>query len=418
VIVEPDRLKGIGRLAERFVANADFAGIAWRVGRHGRTLDEGCAGRADHARLRPLTMDAVHRLYSMTKPVVSVAALRSIEAGELRLDDPVARWLPGFARSRVLDAGGRLADAVRPITVEDLLTHRAGLSYDFMPDCPVATLYREERLAADGARPLATLVERLGELPLARQPGTAFYYSYATDVLAHVLERVTGRTLREVLKGAVLDPLGMGETDFGVAPTARSRLVEMHGLRELGEVPPEIESAQTLRPMDVEESYPSDAPDAFARGGIGLFSTVADYTRFAAFLIDGRSASGEVLLSVPMLDMLWRNRLPRSQRPISTGRRPTPGYGWGLVGRVMTDIGEAMHLTVDGEGGWSGAASTWFWADRANGVSGVVLAQFLGSTIPLGPLMQAAAYQGFVAEPAVGETSTGSRVASGPDSGD
>ena len=411
---DPERLRGIGRLAERLVADDAFAGIAWRVAHRGRTVDEGRIGHADHARERALAADDLHRLYSMTKPIVSVAALRLVEAGRLRLDEPIARWLPGFERSRVLGADGTLADAARPITVEDLLTHRAGLSYDFLPDCPVATLYREEALAADGSRSLAALVERLGALPLAGQPGSGFRYSYATDVLAHVLERVADRPLRDVLTELLLAPLGMDETDFGVREGARSRLVAMHGLRELGEVPPDVEPAQTLRPMDVERSYPSDAPERFARGGIGLFSTMADYARFADALLDGRAPSGEALLSTPMLDMLWRNRLPPAQRPIAIGRKASLGYGWGLIGRVMTDVGEALHLTVDGEGGWSGAASTWFWVDRANGVTGVVLAQFLGSVVPLGPLMQAAAYQGFVAERATAGRTTSSDVPSAP----
>ena len=136
-------------------------------------------------------------------------------------------------------------------------------------------------------------------------------------------------------------------------------------------------------------------PSTFARGGIGLFSTLDDYLRFVALLIDGRAPSGETLLSAPMLDLLWRNRLTGEQLPVRIGDKTMPGYGWGLVGRVMIDTGAAMHLTVAGEGGWAGAASTWFWADRANGIGGVVLAQFLGSAVPLGPLMQTAAYAGF-----------------------
>ena len=334
----------------------------------------------------------------MTKPVVSVAVLRLVEAGRLRLDEPVGRWLPGFRASRVLGDDGREVDARRPVTVEDLLTHRAGLSYDFLPGCPVAALYREARLVEDGSRSLSALVERLGELPLALQPGSGFRYSFATDVLAHLLEIVHDAPLREVLTRELLVPLGMHETDFGVAPSARDRLVAMHGLRALGDVRPAVEPPQTLQAMAVEASYPSDAPETFSRGGHGLFSTLDDYMHFAHLLLDGRSPSGERLLSEPMLEMLHRNRLPAAQCPIALGPRAMPGYGWGLAGRVMTDVGQAMHLTVDGESGWSGAASTWFWVDRRHGIAGVVLAQFLGSTLPLGPMMQAAAYQGFIAD--------------------
>ena len=394
--VDPERLAGLAACAGREIDAGHFAGVSWRVRRHGRTLDEGALGHADHARARPLGTDAIHRVYSMTKPIVSVVALQLVETGRLSLDAPVARWLPGFGAGRVLGADGALVPLRRPVTVEDLLTHRAGLSYDFLPDCPVATLYREARLCEDGSRSLEALVARLAALPLAGQPGTAFRYSFASDVLAHLIERVLDRALREVLAERVFAPLGMRETDFGVAEAARPRLVDMHGLRALGEVPPEVEPAQTLEPMDVSASYPADAAGRFARGGHGLFSTLDDYARFAALLGDGRAPDGRALLSAPMLAMLWRNRLPPAQRPIRVGHRLMPGYGWGLTGRVMLDVGEALHLTVDGEGGWAGAASTWFWVDRANGIDGVVLAQFLGSTVPLGPLMQAAAYQGLV----------------------
>lgn len=386
-------------LAARLVDEDAFAGIAWRVAQRGRTVEEGVAGHADHARRRALAPDALYRLYSMTKPVVSVAALQLIEAGALSLDAPIGRWLPAFGTSRVLDADGRLHDAARSITVEDLLTHRAGLSYDFLPGCPVATLCRDARFAEDGSRSLEALAEALAALPLASSPGETFRYSYATDVLAHLLERVLDKPLREVLGERLLGPLGMDETAFGVSPEARSRLVDMHGMRALGEVPetlpPGVEPEQTLRPMDVSASYPADAAGTFARGGIGLFSTLDDYMRFVELLSEGRASSGEVLLSAPMLDMLWRNRLSAAQLPVRVGDKAMPGYGWGLIGRVMLDTGAAMHLTVEGEGGWAGAASTWFWVDRTNGIGGVVLAQFLGSAVPLGPLMQAAAYAGF-----------------------
>ena len=386
-------------LASRLVGENAFAGIAWRVAQHGRTVEQGSAGHADHARERALTPEAIHRLYSMTKPVVSVAALQLVESGALALDAPVGRWLPGFRTARVLGADGRIEAATRAVTVEDLLTHRAGLSYDFLPDCPVGALCREGRFAEDGSRSLEALAAALAELPLASQPGAAFRYSYATDVLAHLIERVLDRPLREVLAERLFAPLGMAETDFGVAAAARSRLVDMHGMRALGEVaaalPPGEEPEQRLVPMDVSASYPADAAGTFARGGIGLFSTLDDYLRFVALLIDGRAPSGETLLSAPMLDLLWRNRLTGEQLPVRIGDKTMPGYGWGLVGRVMIDTGAAMHLTVAGEGGWAGAASTWFWADRANGIGGVVLAQFLGSAVPLGPLMQTAAYAGF-----------------------
>lgn len=395
MIPDSERLQALATLAGRFVDAGQFAGIAWRVLQHGAIVADGAIGHADHARARAVSDDTRYRLYSMTKPVVSVAALQLIESGRLCLGDAVEAWVPAFADMQVLGDEGNTVSARRPVTVEDLLTHRAGLSYDFMPDCTVAGFYREAGLAADGSRSLERLIDEIGRLPLVDQPGARFHYSYATDVLAHVLERVADEPLGDLLEREIFRPLGMQDTGFGVPESHHDRLADMFGLRELHEVPPELEPEQVLQPMNVEACYPSDASGSFARGGIGLFSTMADYTRFAMFLHDGRSASGEVLLSAPMIDLLWCNRLPPRQRPIKAGRHAMGGYGWGLIGRIMVDPGEAVHLSVAGEGGWAGAASTWFWCDRRNGMTGLVLSQFLGSSIPLGPLMQTAAYQGF-----------------------
>jgi len=394
---DTERLRGLAALGGKLVDAGQFAGIGWRVLQHGTVVAEGLVGHADYGRKRPLDDDTLYRLYSMTKPVISVAALQLIEAGRLQLGDPVEAWVPAFADMQVLGEGGKIASAARPVTIEDLLTHRAGLSYDFMPDCAVADLYRDAALTADGTRSLEGLVGEIGRLPLTHQPGARFHYSYATDVLAHVLERVCDEPLQDLLERAMFRPLGMQDTGFEVAVGDQHRLADMYGMRELHEVPPAVDPEHELLPMTVEASYPSNANGQFARGGIGLFSTLSDYAGFAECLHSGRAASGEVLLSLPMIDLLWSNRLPRSQRPIATGRHGMGGYGWGLIGRVMVDLGESMHLSVAGEGGWAGAASTWFWCDRRNGITGLVFSQFLGSTVALGPLMQSAAYRGFSA---------------------
>lgn len=379
-------------LARRYVDEKSFAGIAWRL-QHGDTIiEDGVVGFADYRKERPLTANALYRLYSMTKPVVSVAILQLVERGLLRLDDPLARFVPGFANIPVLDRDGTTQASHRAIIIEDLLTHRAGFSYDFLPDCPIAEMYREARLAEDGSRSLESFVRTLTEMPLAQQPGSGWYYSVSIDVLACVLQRVLDRPLIECLRSLLFDPLGMDETRFGIADDQQGRLVDMYGLRQLGEVPPGEDPEQRLVPMDVEHSYPSDRPDTFARGGIGLFSTLAEYARFLPVLMNGRGGEGQPLLSESMVDLLWQNRLPDCQRPIAIGGREMSGYGWGLTGRIMVDTGQALQLTSKGEGGWAGAASTHFWIDRQQQRHGIVMAQFLGSSIPLGPDLQTAAY--------------------------
>ena len=167
----------------------------------------------------------------------------------------------------------------------------------------------------------------------------------------------------------------------------------MFGAGDLLALPPLEVTPQTLEPMDVEEMYPHNKPATFQRGGIGLFSTLADYSAFARMLIDGKGPDGEPILSRTMHQMLQLNRLPPDLLPIKVGPNALPGYGWGLVGRVMMDQGQARALTGDGEFGWAGAASTHFWVDAKEKMSGVIMSQYLGASLPLADDMRTAAYQ-------------------------
>jgi CubicO group peptidase (beta-lactamase class C family) len=392
---QTNRASVIDRHAQRLVESRQFAGVAWCIEHRGAVVAQGAAGHRDADAQQPLAEDTLYRLYSMTKPVVSVLCLQLIEAGLLQLDDSISRWLPAFGRQQVLGADGSLHSRQRAVTIEDLLTHRSGLSYDFQPDCAVADEYRAAALAADGTRSLQELAQVLAGLPLAWQPGERWYYGYGTDVLASVIECVTDKRLASCLQEALFDPLGMLETGFQVPERHRHRLAQMFGQRDLGEVPVNAvdgaSASNVLRAMEVDASYPSDDAE-FARGGIGLYSTMGDYRRFMAMLMHGRADGGDTILSQPMLELSWRNRLSPQQMPIAIGDKSFPGYGWGLTGRVMVDPGAAVRLSAPGEGGWAGAASTHFWVDRNLQFSGIVMAQYLGSEITLGPDIQALAY--------------------------
>lgn len=393
------RLQALHLFADQQISQHNFAGVAWCIEHNGLVVDEGLRGFSDHAFEQTLQKDALYRLYSMTKPIVSVRCLQLLEAGSLRLDDPVSRWIPGFKKMSVFSRAGAVTPALRQITVEDLLMHRSGLSYDFLPGCPVATLYREARLADDGSRSLEDLVTVLAEMPLALQPGQHWHYSYATDVLAHILECVTGQSLSDCLREGLFEPLAMNETGFEVEPHNQHRIADMFGQRNLGQVEAEVGTVNNLQAMDVSESYPMASQGMFARGGIGLFSTLSDYRRFLPVLMQGNSTDGEPLLSAMTLDMLWQNRLTTAQMPITIGGKAYAGYGWGLTGRVMSDTASTSTVSVAGEGGWAGAASTYFWVDRANSVTGIVMAQYLGSAIALGSIMQGLAYSALCNKP-------------------
>jgi CubicO group peptidase (beta-lactamase class C family) len=194
------------------------------------------------------------------------------------------------------------------------------------------------------------------------------------------------------LREGLFKPLGMNETGFQVDSREHHRVADMFGQRELGQEEAAVCTTNDLRAMDVSGSYPMSSGGKFARGGIGLFSTLSDYRRFLPVLMHGNSPDGEPLLSAVTLDMLWQNRLTTAQMPIAIGGKAFAGYGWGLTGRIMSDTASASTVSAAGEGGWAGAASTYFWVDRANAVTGIVMAQYLGSAIAVGPTMQSLAY--------------------------
>jgi len=376
--------------AQGYIDREQFASIEWLVEAKGQVLT---SGKVDPSAGSGIPADALYRIYSMTKPIVSVMALMLIEQGRLRLYDALPQFNPVFAGMRVLHASGRLEPVARPILVEDLLTHRSGFSYGFITGRHVAPGYDAVDLSSDGKCSLDEMMTKLAAQPLAFQPGSQYRYSVSTDVLAHVLEKATGQNLVSLLQEHILTPLGMHDTDFHVPAAKQPRLMPMYGVTDVSEFsslnPP---SEQRLIDANVEDMYPSTDP-AFTRGGHGLYSSLSDYARFARMLLTGTTPDGQILLSRKMLDMMTTNRIPDSQLPLTIGMNPLPGYGWGLGVRIMMDTGKALALTGQGEFGWAGAASTYFWVDPKEDMIGIIMAQYLGSVLPMADDLRTAAYQ-------------------------
>jgi CubicO group peptidase (beta-lactamase class C family) len=276
--------------------------------------------------------------------------------------------------------------------IRDLLTHTSGLTYDFMEDTPVGHLYRDARIMNDATRTLEEVIDALAKIPLSSQPGSRWHYSCSTDVLARIIEIVMNESLDQVLQRYLFEPLGMHETGFFVASDNLSRLMPMHG-KSLDEILDDPFSNPPLKTRDCEAAYPSNPTIATARGGHGLFSTAEDYLEFALMTRHGQTRSGHRLISRKILEFAWYNRLPPSLIPIGVGPFPQPGYGWNLLGRVMVNPGDAIHLTGNGEGGWAGAAGTYYWVDRSEDFVGIVMTQNLGIVSPMRNDMQSAAYQ-------------------------
>lgn len=385
------RKQRIKDCAEKLVAQGAFSGIEWLINKGDETWARGQAGQLDGLSGTPMPKKPIYRIYSMTKPIVSVAALMLMERMKLRLFDPVAAYIPSFAQMDVLEPDGSTRRMRGMMILEHLLTHQAGLSYGFLVDCPVGQRYTQLEIMPASVS-LAEKIDILSEQPLAFDPGTNWRYSVATDVVARVLEVVEGKPIGAILKELIFDPLGMSETGFMVPESERHRVMAMFGEEDLNRIMIFGPPPQTLRPAGQDDIYPADKPD-FGRGGHGLFSTIDDYMKFVRLLKTGRGQDGERLLSRKTMEMMSENRINPRIMPLFIGPILMPGYGYGLTGRVMLNTGAAYGLTSVGEWGWAGAASTYFWLDPKEDVEGIVMSQYLGSIVPLGDDLRVATYQ-------------------------
>ena len=385
------RFERIAAIANKHVDQGSISGVEWLVKRKGETWAKGSAGYSDALNRVNMPDKPIYRVYSMTKPVVSVVALMLMEQGKLRLFDPVAAYLPEYAKMTVMNADGNASPAKSPMIIEHLLTHRAGLCYGFLTDSHVSEFYRNSNINSAKIS-LEQAIKTIAEFPLAFEPGSQWQYSVATDVLARVIEVILERPLQEILSEMVFQPLGMVDTGFMIPKAERSRLMAMFGKSDLNELMNFDDKPQTLIPADLSAEHPVDDVN-FCRGGYGLYSTIEDYSRLTDFLVSGISGGGERLLAGKTIELMWTNRIPDSQLPLRVGPIFLAGYGYGLAGRIMMDTGQAYGLTSNGEFGWAGAASTYFWIDHQEDIIGITMAQYLGSKVPLGDDIRNAVYQ-------------------------
>ena len=338
-----------------------LAGAVTMVWRAGEVLQVNELGHRDvHAGL-PMGRDTVFRIASMSKPITVAAALALVEEGRFTLTDPVATWLPELADVRVmLDPAGPLdrTEALRrPITFDDLMTHRSGLAYAFSVEPPLSRAYGKLMFRQDQDRWLGELTA----LPLAHQPGERLTYSHATDVLGIALSRIEGEPLSEVLNKRILGPLGMTDTGFAVTPEGRRRAATMYKI-----------DAQTNELRDDAMGPANVMLPPFCTGGAGLWSTVDDYLTFARMLLGYGEVDGVRVLSEESVRAMRSDRLTDEQkRQPFLGMPYWHGRGFGLNLSVVTDPAKARQLYGPGGLGafnWPGAYGTWWLADPANDV--------------------------------------------------
>ncbi|HZH79430.1 MAG TPA: serine hydrolase domain-containing protein [Archangium sp.] len=396
--LDAQRLRRIDTHFRRYVDDGRLVGWQVMVSRRGKVAHLSSYGLADREAGRAVEPDTLWRIYSMTKPLTSVAAMMLWEEGAFELSDPVSRWLPEFTQPRVY-MGGPAArpvtvPATEPIRVWHLLTHTAGLTYGFHRVHVTDELHRLRgfELGAPEGHDLAACVRAWAELPLTFQPGAEWNYSVATDVLGRLVEVVSGQSLEAFFAERILGPLGMTDTAFWCPEDKQGRLAALY-------------AGTPSRPQAVRydvEGQRATKPPTWLSGGGGLVSTTRDYTRFTWMLLNGGQLDGARLLSPRTVGYMTRNHLPGGAdltafgRPLFAETR-FDGVGFGLGFGVVVDPVSYRTPTSVGEYHWGGLASTAFWVDPAEELTVVFMTQLLpSSTHPIRSQLRQLVYQSLV----------------------
>jgi CubicO group peptidase (beta-lactamase class C family) len=377
----PERLARIDRfLQAKYIDAGRLAGVQFLLARGGEVAHQSVLGMADAERRTPLAEDTVFRIYSMTKPVTSVALMSLVEEGLIALDDPVAKHIPEFASLGVFVAGynpGFMTRAPdRPMQVVDLLRHTSGLTYSFQSRTNVDAAYRELRLEEFHDRlDLAGMIAALSKLPLEFSPGDAWNYSVSTDVVGYLVQKIAGKPLGQVFQERIFDPLKMTDTGFFIREDQRSRLAACYEATPQG----------GRKLQDDPAVSPFLAPPRLESGGGGLVSTAADYLRFANMLMRGGELEGARILAPKTVRLMTANHLPGGQDLTQMSRSlfsesTNAGVGFGLGFAVVFDPSRTLLAGSPGEFYWGGMASTTFWVDPVEQITAVMMTQLIPSS--------------------------------------
>ena len=366
--VSTQRLERLAAGMQGMVDDGNLAGVVTLMARGGKLVHAHVAGVQDIESGAPLERDSIFRIYSMSKPITGVALMMLYEEGKWRLNEPVSRYIPGFADLKVhdgdsADGSPRLVDAERSMTMAELMSHSGGLAYGLGTANHVDRLYREQRVLNADA-PLQTMVDKLSDLPLLAQPGSRWYYSIGVDVQGYLVEELSGMPFAEFLQERIFDPLGMVDTAFYVPEEKLSRVALIYGEGDDGGLAP-VDMGPTRTSMPAGPS-----------GGGGLWGTADDYLRFTQMLLNGGELDGVRLLAPRTVEMMGTNFL--SPEALPTMR---PGQGFGLDFATVHDPAAAGEPYAKGSYYWGGAAGTWFWIDPKTDLTFVGMIQHRGAAV-------------------------------------
>ncbi|NLD69061.1 MAG: beta-lactamase family protein [Limnobacter sp.] len=361
--MSPERLARIVPVMREQVEKDMFPGAVTLVARNGEVVHFEATGFLDAEKSKPIKKDSIFRLASMTKPIVTVAAMMLVEQGRMKLNDPIVNWLPELKDLKVETPDGDVPLA-RPITVQDLMRHTAGFVYAGSTKSPrIKQMYEEGNIESREVDITSEqMLENLGKIPLAHQPGTFWEYSIAVDVLGLLIERVSGKTLDVLLDEMLFEPLGMTDTAFWVPQEKVARLAEA--------LDSDSQKASMLKSYRILEN---PVGKSYLKGGAGLVGTAADYLRFAQMMLNGGELDGKRYLSKKSVEfMLSQHTVGMGGTTIGT---TGPGYGFGLGFGVRLDEGMGWVPGSTGDAMWAGAWGTSFWIDPKEGLVGILMAQ-------------------------------------------
>jgi len=365
------RLGRIDKLIQKYVDHHELAGIAVTVARKGKTIYQEMFGMMDIEQQKPMRLDAIYRIASMSKPITSVALMMLYEEGYFHLNTPVSKFIPEFDKMVVYQGEDQEpAPLERPVTFRHLFTHTSGLVYGFNPNDPLDQRLNEmwRRMDQAGGRMTAQeLVSELVKIPLAFQPGTKWRYGINIEVLGYIVELISGQSLADYLQERIFEPLGMKDTGFFVPQEKCERLATLYG---------HLPGQDGLKRME-NQSVPTELP-SFQSGGGGLYSTLTDYALFLQMLVNGGEYKHHRLLGPRTVALYSMNHAPTQALPYGFAPKEDlyhAGYGYSLGTRVLRDVSQSGIAGSPGEFGWDGAFSTYFWVDPLLELYGLMMLQ-------------------------------------------
>jgi CubicO group peptidase (beta-lactamase class C family) len=365
------KLEKVKATVQAMIDKKETAGVLTIVARHGKIAQLETFGKMDIEADKPMQPDTIFRIYSMSKPITTTAAMMLFEEGRFQLDDPVSKYLPEFKGVRVYAGEGKEPIAPdRDMTIRDLMRHTSGLTYGLFGNSPVDKMYTAAKLFE--ADSLADMVQKISKQPLLYQPGTHFNYSVSTDVLGRLVEVISGKSLDEFFQERIFTPLDMKDTAFFVPEEKLARFAANYGPDE----------KKGLKVIDEPAKSRYRARPKILSGGGGLLSTARDYLRFCQMILNGGELQGIRLLKTETVQQMTTNQLPAEAMPINLGGNKQAGVGFGL-GFSVREKGNVVLGAQDGEYGWGGAASTHFWISPKQELIVVALQQYMPFSLKL-----------------------------------